>query len=238
MSTQTNPIIQQIEDAVRDVPGWSPLDQLFALFNLAYASAPLGGDVLELGSWCGRSAVALGLAARLSGGVAHCVDLFPEKEDWYRNADGSYSMRVTVDGRCISSYDEQTVWAEPFERDIAPLYAAHGSLQARFQKTIEDSRLVQQVQAFRGDLHAFFNLHPALCLRLAFLDGHHSHAAVCEDIDRVMPHLLPGAWLCFDDAFTSYEGVNQAIREKVLDSEHFDMAQQLTRKLFVARRRG
>ncbi len=87
MNTQKTAIFTQIEEAVRDVPGWSPQEQIFALFNLAYASAPLGGDVLELGSWCGRSAVGLGMAARLGGGMAHCVDLFPNKDDWYQNSD-------------------------------------------------------------------------------------------------------------------------------------------------------
>ena len=52
-----------------------------------------------------------------------------------------------------------------------------------------------------------------------------------------MPRLSPGGWLCFDDAFTSYEGVNRAVRERVLQSDAFDLSMQLTRKLFVARKR-
>lgn len=239
MNVHQTPIINQIEDAVREVPGWSPLDQLFALFTLAFSSAHVGGDVLELGSWCGRSAVALGLAAQLSHqGEAHCVDLFPEKGDWYQNPDGSYSMRVVIKGRTIASYDEQTVWAEPFARDIAPLYTKHGGLFEVFSDTMRRTRLDQVVKAFRGDLQGFFEAHPKTQLRLAFLDGHHSHAAVCRDIETVTPHLLPGAWLCFDDAFSSYEGVDRAILERVIQNPEFDSAQQLTRKLFVARKRG
>ena len=235
--TRTVPMMDQIEAAVREVPGWSPVDQLFALFNLTFASAPLGGDVLELGSWCGRSAVALGMAARLTGtGHVHCVDLFPEREDWYPNADGSYSFRVTIDGQTIESYHQQTVWAEPFQRDIAPLYAQHGGLFEHFRATVRDNALQDVVMPFRGDLAGFFIRNPDTRLRLAFLDGHHSFEAVCKDIDRVTPHLLTGGWLCFDDAFTSYDGVNAAIREKVLNGAGFTDAQQLTRKLFVARK--
>ncbi|MEY4592782.1 MAG: hypothetical protein RIR18_1677, partial [Pseudomonadota bacterium] len=78
MTKITIPIFTQIEEAVKSIPGWSPLDQLMALFTLAYSSSHLPGDILELGSWCGRSAVALGMAAKLTGiGKVHCVDLFP-----------------------------------------------------------------------------------------------------------------------------------------------------------------
>ena len=34
----TVPVIKQIEDAVKDIPGWSPVDQLFTLFNLGGVS--------------------------------------------------------------------------------------------------------------------------------------------------------------------------------------------------------
>lgn len=236
MSESSRSMIDRIEAAVRDVPGWSPIDQLFALFNLTYASAHLGGDVLELGSWCGRSAAALGLAVRASGiGHVHCVDLFPEKDDWYRNADGSYSFRVNIEGQVIESYHQQTVWQAPFERDIAPLYERHGGLFARFNATVKDNHLESIVLPFRGELSHFFST-PRVPLRLAFLDGHHSFEALCHDIECVTPHLLPGGWLCFDDAFTSYEGVDHAIQEKVIGSPNFRDGQQLTRKLFVARK--
>jgi predicted O-methyltransferase YrrM len=75
MTYITQPISTQIEEAVKDIPGWSPPDQLMALFTLAYSSSHLPGDILELGSWCGRSAVALGLAVKLTRkGKVHCVD--------------------------------------------------------------------------------------------------------------------------------------------------------------------
>ncbi|MGH2652192.1 MAG: hypothetical protein ACRDHK_13400, partial [Actinomycetota bacterium] len=70
------PIIDQIESIVRDVPGWSPVDQLYTLFNLAFLNSRVEGDIVEIGSWCGRSAAVLGLAARRLGGLrVHAVDL-------------------------------------------------------------------------------------------------------------------------------------------------------------------
>lgn len=237
--TERIPAACQIESAVQGVPGWSPLDQLNALYQLAFTSAQSGGDVLELGSWCGRSAVALGLAVKQTKqGVLHCVDLFPHRDDWYENADGSYSFQVEIDGDVINSYDEQTVWAEPYLRDIAPMYAEEPNLFRRFEATIRANNLEDTVRPYKGNLPRFFFAHPDVRLRLAFLDGHHSYAAVCEDIDNVIPHLIPGGWLCFDDAFTTYEGVDRAIVERVIKSDMFVEAQQITRKLFIARKRG
>jgi hypothetical protein len=73
-------------------------------------------------------------------------------------------------------------------------------------------------------------------LRLAFSDGDHSCDAVCQDIEIVDRYLLPGGWICFDDAFSSYDGVNQAIEEKIVESGKFRNCQQLTRKFFVAQK--
>jgi predicted O-methyltransferase YrrM len=235
--SMTIPVTRQLDEAVRDIPGWTPLDQLLSLFTLGTTSAHLGGDILELGSWCGRSAVALAMAARISGGTVHCVDLFPERDDWYRNEDGSYSFSVTIGGRRLGAYEEQTVWAEPFERDIAPVYTEHSSTRTVFDRTMETNGLAELVRPVKGDLETFAQSAPAgLSLRMAFIDGDHSYAAVARDIAIVERFLLPGGWICFDDAFSGYTGVDQAIEEHIAKSGRYDLCQQLTRKFFIARR--
>jgi predicted O-methyltransferase YrrM len=232
-------LIQQIEAVADTIPGWSPIDQLFALYSLAIASAPLGGDILEIGSWCGRSAAILGLAARATPGTGVvAIDLFPAKDDWKENADGSFSLKVTLPGLGeIGSYQDQTVWREPFERDIAPIYAKHDSVYDVFKDSMESHGLGDIVRAHRGDARLLAGL-PGLAVRLAFIDGDHGYEPVCSDIDRVEEVLLPGGWICFDDAFSHYDGVNRAIEDKIIGSGRYDLCQQMTRKLFVARRAG
>jgi predicted O-methyltransferase YrrM len=194
---------------------------------------------VEIGSWCGRSAVALGLAARQTGDTrVHCIDLFPRKEDWNRNADGSYSMRVRLGDEAVDAYRVQTVWREPFERDIAPLYQRSDGILDIFEQTISSNALGDVVVSYRGTSKVLARKRAdGFRCRLAFIDGDHSFEAVCHDIDNIEPALLPGGWLCFDDAFTSYDGVDRAIRERVIKNCAFDLKQQLTRKLFVARKR-
>ena len=232
------PVVSRIEEMVRDVPGWSALDQLTALFSLAYLPG-VDGDIIEVGSWCGRSASALGLAAQLSGGTVHAIDLFPERTDWWRNGDGTYSYRVTIAGQDLGAYGEQTVWSEPFERDIAPIYDRHPRLIDAFRRTIERNSLTDVVRPFRGDLRMFADAAPSgLRCRLAFIDGDHSYEAVRQDIGQAERFLVPGGWICFDDAFSCYEGVDRAITEAIVESGQYERCQQVTRKFFVARRKG
>ncbi len=234
----TVPVAARIEEMVRDVPGWSPADQLMALFGLAYMT-PVEGDIIELGSWCGRSATALGLAAQLSGdSVVHAVDLFPEKTDWRQNGDGTFSFSVTVNGRTVGAYGEQSVWAEPYYRDIAPIYEKHRGVLDVFRDTIARNGLSDVVRPYRGDLQMFAAAVPdSLRCKLAFIDGDHGYDAVVADIDAVEPFLVPGGWIAFDDAFSCYEGVDRAIVDRVIRGGRYDRCQQVTRKLFVARRK-
>jgi hypothetical protein len=238
MSKATVPIATQLETAVGSLPGWTPLDELLALFNLACGSAAVGGDIVEIGSWCGRSATALAIAARLTGDSrVHCVDLFPTRDDWHENADGTYSLRIATGEGIVDAFRRHTLWREPFERDVAPFYDEHHSPLDVLQAGLARNGLTEIVSLHRGTSAVLARrLGGGLRCRLAFIDGDHDYEAVREDIRNVERFLVRGAWICFDDAFTCYEGVDRAIHELVLDNPAYDVRQQLTRKLFVARR--
>lgn len=238
MSPEAAPsVAAEIDRIVASVPGWTPPDQLLALAMLATVTGPLGGDVLEIGSWCGRSTAVLGHAARRSGGHVFAVDLFPRADEWRENPDGSFSMRARIDGQEMTAYTDQTVWREPFLRDIAPIYAETPDLLDRFNATIEAEGLTDVVTPFRGDAAQWItSRRDPPTLRLAFIDGDHGYDAVCRDIALVGRHLQPGGWIAFDDAFSHYEGVDRAITEKVIRSDDYEAAHQVCRKLFVARR--
>lgn len=236
-----DPIIRRIEDLVKDVPGWSPVDQLYTLFCLVHLNPDLEGDIVEIGSWCGRSTAVLGLAARLTGkdvGII-AVDLFPGRNDWRRNADGSYSFEVTIGGRTYGAYKDQTVWKEPFERDIAPIYETHDGVYEVFMETVARNGIRDIVTPVRGSSDMLASVvSPSFKCRLAFIDGDHSYEAVCRDIANIAPYLVDGGWICFDDAFSCYEGVDRAITERIIDDPAFEACRQMTRKLFVARKRA
>jgi predicted O-methyltransferase YrrM len=231
------PLVSEIEALVSGVHGWSPIDQLFGLSMLAHTTSHLAGDVVEVGSWFGRSAIALGAAVRDTHGKLYCVDLFPEKDDWRQNADGSYSFATEIDGRRHTGYQDQTVWQAPFEAQMAPAYDQHPSVLEGFRANIRNSGLESVVVPFRGTAATFAaQLPKSFRCRLIFLDGDHGYKAVRDDIATLTPLLVPGGWICFDDAFSSYEGVNRAVTELVVQSPCFDLKRQITRKCFAARK--
>lgn len=233
------PAWTQIEALVDHVHGWTPIDQLFTLYTLALTSAELPGDIVEVGSWCGRSAVVLAASAKASGSAkVHCVDLFPEKNDWKQNLDGTYSFEVVIDGKQYGGYQEQTVWKETFESQTGKIYETYNGVLDCFRETVTNRGMDDVVITHRGDLASLLTKHGAdFKCRLAFLDGDHGYEAVCDDILNIDKHLVPGGWLCFDDAFTCYDGVSRAISELIVANPRYECCQQMTRKLFIARKK-
>jgi predicted O-methyltransferase YrrM len=239
-AAQEHPLQAEIEGLVNDVPGWSPIDELCALATLVHDVEDVRGDIVEVGSWCGRSTIVLAYAARRIGGpTVHAVDLFPHRHDWYENTDGSRSFDVALDGGHHAGNVENPVWADTFEAQLAPIYATCGSTFEIFDRVLRDRGLETGVAVHRGTSETFAASAGArFRCRLAFIDADHGYHAVKRDIAAITPLLSAGAWLCFDDAFSAYEGVTRAIEEDVVGSPLFVDGRQLTRKLFVARRSG
>ena len=234
----TKPLIKEIEEISSGIDGWTPVDQLYTLFLLVFLTSNLEGDIVEIGSWCGRSTVILGLAARSHGpSIVHAIDLFPEKEDWSQNKDGSYSFMVQVnDSHAIGGYKDQTVWQKPYVNDIEPVYRENKSVLTIFKKNIAQHGLQDLVIPHKGDSTVIDKVIQSP-IRLAFIDADHSYESVCNDIRNVEKYLTKGGYICFDDAFSCYDGVNKAINDMIISNDNYDICQQFTRKFFVARLR-
>jgi len=63
----------QLLDVARRVKGFMPDDEGLALHDAAFAAGRIG-PLLEIGTYCGKSAVYLGAAARAAGTVLFTVD--------------------------------------------------------------------------------------------------------------------------------------------------------------------
>lgn len=238
ISYSNNSYWRQFQVLSGDIPGWSPPEELLALFTLALSTSKLDGDFLEIGSWCGRSAIALAMAGKLMGvsGI-YCIDLFPEKTDWFCNEDGTYSFSVNIDETKYDAFREQTIWEAPYKNDILPVYDKYNGILDAFKHTISKYQFESLVKPFKGDLRLFLStVHKDFKLRMAFIDGDHGYGAVSNDIKLVDKYLVSGGWICFDDAYTSYDGVNNAILDHITNNPKYDTGLQLTRKLFVARK--
>ena len=230
------PIYDIISKSVKNIPGWCPDDELFALYLLAMSTSRLEGDFLEVGAFCGKSTSALGFAARKINSRVYSVDLFPNKEDWFQEEDGTYNFRVVV-GDNSYSLREYRFWEKPFREIVLPIYEKNGNSLIDFmRRNMEKMNLDDVITTIKGTTKEFsYNFDGKL--KFVFLDGDHSYEGVKEDIYYIEPYLTQGAIIAFDDAFANYSGSDEAIQELIINSNKYEFCHQVTRKCFIARKK-
>ena len=144
------------------------------LYRLALAAAP-GGPCLEVGSYCGRSTVCLGLACRDAGQVLIAVDHHRGSE-------------------------EQQPGEEYFDPALFDPASGRVDTLPRFRATLARAGLEDTVVPVvcRSELAARAWAGP---LTLVFIDGGHAPETVQTDYEAWSPYLLPGGLLVFHDVF-------------------------------------
>jgi predicted O-methyltransferase YrrM len=158
----------------RTTRGFMPDDEGLALHTLAIERLP-HGPVLEVGTYCGKSAVYLGAAAREAGGVVLTVDHHRGSEE---NQPGwEHHDATVVDGRTG-------------RMDTLPF----------FRRTIEDAGLEDVVVAIVGESSAVAALWRAP-LSMLFIDGGHGAEQAHADYAGWAPWVMPGGLLAIHDVF-------------------------------------
>ena len=154
--------------------GFMPPDEGLALYEAA-ASVEVDGPLLEVGSYCGKSAVYLGAAAQRDGRILFCVDHHRGSEE---NQAG------------WEHHDPEVVDADLGVIDTLPF----------FRRTIRDAGLEQTVVAVVGDSPTLASLW-ATPLALVFIDGGHGAEPAHRDYEGWSPHVRPGGLLAIHDVF-------------------------------------
>ena len=158
----------------RAARGFMPDDEGLALHRLARDRLP-HGPVLEVGTYCGKSAVYLGAAARAVGGVVFTVD----------HHHGSEENQVGWE-----HHDPSLVEPRTGRMDTLP----------HFRATIEEAGLEDVVVAVVGD-SATVAAHWRTPLSLLFIDGGHGETPAHADYDAWSPRVAPGGLLAIHDVF-------------------------------------
>ena len=154
-------------------PGFLPPAEAAALHEAGLA-AGTRGPLLEVGSYCGLSAIHLGDAARSAGTVLFSVDHHRGSEE-HQPGEGFHDpARAGPDGR----------------PDTLPA----------FRRTIAEAGLEPWVIGIVGE-SATVAAHWRTPLGLVFIDGGHSQAAADADYAGWSPHLAPGGLLAIHDVF-------------------------------------
>jgi predicted O-methyltransferase YrrM len=160
--------------AARDAVGFMPDDEGLALHAAGLAAAS-AGPLLEIGTYCGKSAIYLGAAARERSTIVYTVD-------HHRGSD-----------------ENQAGWEHHDERLVDPRSGRMDTLPW-FRRTIEDAGLEDVVIAVVGPSPTVA-AHWATPLGLVFVDGGHAFEVALADYVGWSRHLAPGGLLVFHDVF-------------------------------------
>ena len=154
--------------------GFMPDDEGQALHDAGLEAAPVG-PLLEVGTYCGKSAIYLGAAAREGHTVLYTVDHHRGSEE---NQAG------------WEHHDERLVDARTGRIDTLPF----------FRRTIEDAGLEDDVIAVVGK-STVLAAHWAFPLGLVFIDGGHALDVALADYEAWSPHVARRGLLVFHDVF-------------------------------------
>lgn len=154
--------------------GFMPPDEGALLFRYAVQRLP-HGPALEVGTYCGKSAVYLGAAARATGGTVFTVDHHRGSEE---NQAG------------WEHHDTSLVDPETGLMDTLPW----------FRRTIQRAGLEEEVVAVVGR-SATVSRWWRTPLSLLFIDGGHGEQPARDDYEGWAPHVMPGGLLVVHDVF-------------------------------------
>lgn len=170
--TGLNPVRRKLTESVK---GFMDPEEGMRLYRLAREAAHLG-PCLEIGSYCGKSALYIGSGCQREHSILYSIDHHRGSE-------------------------EQQPGEEYFDPSLFnPLSWALDTLPC-FRQTLEAAGLEDTVIPIvsRSEIVAG---HWTMGLGLVFIDGGHAEDTVVQDYRLWSPHVLPGGYLVFHDIFT------------------------------------
>jgi predicted O-methyltransferase YrrM len=174
---------EHLQRKARAAKGFMPDDEGALLHRLARKRLP-HGPVLEVGGYCGMSAIYLGAAALEAGGTVFSVDHHRGSEE------------------------NQPGWPYHDPELADPVFGRLDTLPV-FRRTIADAGLEDQVVAVVG-ASTTVSAHWRTPLSLLFVDGGHTDEHVMGDYEGFGRWVAAGATLVFHDIFADPADGGQA----------------------------
>jgi len=181
-----------------EIKGFLDDDEADRLFSLAHEASKIG-PCLEIGSYCGKSAIYLGTACK-----------------------GNSSVLFSLDHHTGS--EEQQPGQEYFDPDLLDKETGKIDTLRLFRKTIEDFELGNAVIPVIGRSETVGRVWQTP-LSLIFIDGSHAYESVLNDYKIWSKHLIVGGYLLFHDIFPDPAKGGQApyqVYRRAVGSEHYE----------------
>jgi len=196
-----------------EAKGFMPREEGLALFGhaLALGERVPRGTWLEVGAWCGKSALYLGAAAEATGSVLYSLDHHHGSEE---NQEG---------------------W-EHFDPTLVDHFDGRLNTLPTWQRTITAAKLEASVIGLVGD-SSIVAAHFAQPLDLLFIDGGHALDVARADFASWTPKVVLGGLLLIHDVFVDPHDGGQApyeIYRTALESAQFlDVASEGSLRVLV-----
>ncbi len=187
---------ERLKSAAAQAIGFMPEHEGLALYRAGVQAAP-NGPLLEIGSYCGKSAVYLGAAAKEHGSVLFSIDHHRGSEEQQPGHD-YFDPRLVDEDRRV---------------DTLPAFRA----------TVEQAGLQDTVIGIVGSSGVVASQW-ATPLALVFIDGGHSERAAQADYDSWAPQVMPQGLLVIHDVFEDPAAGGRApwnVYRRALDSRRF-----------------
>lgn len=156
------------------VKGFLADDEGDALYRYAVETSHLG-PCLEVGSYCGKSTIYLGTAAKSNGGLVYAVD----------HHRGSEEHQLGEEYHDADLYDKNAALMDSFREFRKNIRAAN--LEDTIVPIVAPSKIASR--------------HWSTPLGMVFIDGGHSFESALTDYRSWAAHLVPGGILAIHDIF-------------------------------------
>lgn len=204
--------VDYLHKLARQIKGFLEPEEGQRLYALALEAAHRKGPCLEIGSYCGKSAIYLGAACQEKGSTLFSVD-------HHRGSEEQQPGELYFDPELFN----------PFLYRVDTLAHFRKNLEMAGLEDVVVPLVASSVAASRGW---------ATPLSLVFIDGGHAYDTVLTDYESWSPHIAPGGYLLFHDIYPNPDDGGQApyeIYNKAVSSGHFK-ALPMTGSLGVLRR--
>lgn len=168
---------------IDSIPGWMQEDECRFLFDTARSCAA-AGDIVELGSYLGRSTAAL------------CL--------------GSLSVSPPNLATLVYTVDPFTAWAgvPPKDKDLpGPNWTYPAFIEN--MRRLNLMSVVRPLVCTSMQAHVNWNMP----IKFLFIDANHDYASVRHDLDMWAPHVTKGGIIALHDTLT-WEGPKKVVQEE------------------------
>ncbi|MBI5889438.1 MAG: class I SAM-dependent methyltransferase [Nitrosomonadales bacterium] len=193
------------------IPGMCDHEKICALCEIARYSAT--GDIVEIGSWWGKSAFILARLARCYGiGKLLCVD------PWTNEGIVSKDANAMVD-RAFSQVDAGEALIV-FEMNLLPYNSNH----VNYLRMLSTDGAKYYREHRRAATPSFGTTDYCGHIAILHIDGNHSYDSAKADIEAWGEFVVDGGWIVFDDYVWPFGDGPQRVSDEFLESNRSRVA--------------